>query len=164
MEQKLDSRLYVSMMVDSLKKKRDILVSVFGLTLDQEGLLKSKDMDADGFMTMVDSKGEYIDELGKLDDGFERLYNRFEAELISNRENYGNQIAQMKGLISDITDLSTRIQVMEKKNDERFRAYLSSEKAKIRMANNSRQTAMTYAQNMTDMHRPTDSYFINEKK
>ena len=162
MDQKQDSRLYVSMMVDSLKKKRDVLTSLFGLTLDQEALLRASELDADSFMGLVDSKGEYIDELDKLDEGFDRLYKRFEHEIIVNRDAYGTEISRMKDLISDITDLGSKIQVMEKKNDERFKLYIKNEKSRLRSASQSQQTAMAYAQNMIDGRNASGSLFINE--
>ena len=83
---------------------------------------------------------------------------------MSNQSMYGSEIDQMKSLIKEITGLSNDIQIIEKRNHERFGRYVSEERQKIRSANMCSQTAMTYVQNMAGYHKPGDSYFVNETK
>ena len=158
------SSAYISMMEDSLKKKKSVLEKVYDLSSRQNDFLCAETLDSDAFSESIDQKGKKIEELERLDSGFDKLYSDFEKELIENRAQYQKEIESMKKLIGEITDLSIKIQVLEKKNDEKFKDYLSSEKQRIRKANISQQTAMGYVRNMAESHKPGDSYFINEAK
>lgn len=159
-----ENQTYISMMEDSLRKKKSILTSLYDQTKEQEMLLSADEMDVDRFEKLLDEKGIGIDELNKLDDGFDSLYKKLEQELMGNQESYKEEISRMKSLITDVTDLGTKIQVLERKNHDRFQQYISSEREKLKAANKSQQTAMTYARNMSDRHKPGDSYFVNETK
>ena len=159
-----ENRTYINMMEDSLKKKKAILSTLYDQTKEQETLLADDTVDVDRFEELLNEKGIGIDELNQLDEGFDALYRKLEQELMGNQESYREEIGSMKRLITDVTDLGTKIQVLEKKNHDRFQQYISSEREKLRSANKSQQTAMTYAQNMSGRHKPGDSYFVNEKK
>lgn len=159
-----ENKTYISMMEDALQKKKSILASLYDQTLEQEKLLTDDTMDVDRFEKLLAEKGKGIDELNRIDDGFDSLYKRLEQELMGNQESYKEEIRHMKSLILDVTDLGTKIQVVEKKNHDRFQQYISSEREKLKAANKSQQTALTYARNMTDRHKPGDSYFVNETK
>ncbi len=56
------------------------------------------------------------------------------------------------------------MQVLEKKNHERFKQYVSDERLRLREASKQQQTVQTYAQNMVGAHKPGNSYFVNETK
>ncbi|MBQ6537887.1 MAG: flagellar export chaperone FlgN [Eubacterium sp.] len=156
--------IYAGMMTDSLKKKKEILQKLLAHTEEQEALLSSEEMDVDRFEALLDEKGKGIDELNKIDDGFDNLFGKMEAEFKSDPGAYADDIKIMKKLIGDVTDLGTKIQVIEKKNNDRFKKYLTTERQKLRESNRSQQTAMTYLQNMNGYHKPGDSYFVNETK
>ncbi len=155
---------YADMMVESLRKKKSILFQLYSNTEEQEELLKSDDMDVDRFTEITEEKGKYIDEMNSLDSGFDNLYHKLEKELALNRGSYLDEIEQMKKLINEITDISTKIQVVEKRNYERFQNYMKGEREKLKAANASQQTAMSYAKNMSGSHKPGNSYFVNETK
>lgn len=160
-----DNGVYVSMMTDSLQRKKDILTVLFDQTKEQEALLSSSDqMDVDRFEELLEEKGRGIDELNSLDNGFDGLFKKLGQELTVNRGAYEKEITRMKGLISDITELSSGITVLEKRNHDRFAAYISEERRKLREANRSQQTVQNYTQNMSGYHKPGASYFVNETK
>ena len=159
-----ENKTYISMMEDALRRKKTVLTTLYSQTQEQEILLGEDAMDVDRFEKLLDEKGVGIDELNKIDDGFDSLYKKLEQELMGNQDSYKEEIRRMKRLIEDVTDLGTRIQVLEKKNHDKFQKYISTEREKLKAANKSQQTAMTYARNMTDRHKPGDSYFVNETK
>ncbi len=158
-----EKRIYVEMMEDSLRQKKEILNLLYDQTKEQESLL-TEEMDVDRFEELLEEKGNGIDKLNKLDDGFDGLFKKLEKELTLNRGAYEEEINHMKKLIKEITELSASVQVTEKRNEERFQKYLKDERAKLREANKSQQTAMNYVQNMNGYHKPGDSYFVNETK
>ena len=159
-----NNRVYIGMMRDSLKTKKEILIRLLDRTKEQEELLSSEDMDVERFEELLEEKGDGIDELNRMDEGFDSLFKKLEQELKANRSEYEDEIKEMKKLIGDITDLSTKIQMTEKRNNEKFQKFLTDERKKIREGNKSQQTAMTYLQNMGGYHKPGDSYFVNETK
>ena len=159
-----NSKTYISMMADSLRRKKTVLTKLYEQTKEQESLLVDGAMDVDRFEELLEEKGSGIDELNRIDEGFDSLYKKLEQELLTNRGAYQKEIEEMKGLITEVTELGTQIQMMERRNHERFGQYISKEREKLRAANRSQQTAMNYVQNMADTHKPGNSYFVNEKK
>ncbi|MEE3466903.1 MAG: flagellar export chaperone FlgN [Eubacterium sp.] len=155
---------YISMMVKALQKKKTVLSSLYEQTKEQEQLLSEGQMDVDRFEDLLEEKGVGIGELNQIDAGFDSLYKKLEDELLVNQGLYQTEIGLMKELIQDITELGTQIQVLEKRNYERFQQYISGERGKLRAANRSQQTATTYASNMAGSHREGNSYFLNEVK
>lgn len=159
-----NEQAYVSMMVDSLQKKRDLLSDMLEQTKKQERLLLSDDVDADELEKTIAEKGTSLEQLDKLDNGFDALFKKLEKELLNDRVKYESEVRKMKELIKQITELGSGIQAMEKLNYERFQKYISGERTKIKKANMSQQTASTYARNMAGQHSLGNSYFVNETK
>jgi len=101
---------------DSLAKKKTILVQIEDENKTQENVLKTEPVSFDEFEATVDKKTELIDELNKLDQGFESVYDRIKESLIAQKENFKADIEDLKILVSDITDLSVSIQAQEARN------------------------------------------------
>ncbi len=164
MNSESNNHSYADMMVNSLIKKKETLLRLYEGTREQERLLKSDEMDVDRFSEITDEKGNDIEELNNLDAGFDNLYRKLEQELKQNKSQYLSEIEQMKSLITEVTDISSKIQVIEKNNYERFQLYMKNEREKLRKSNMSQQTAKNYAQNMLGSHKEGNSYFVNETK
>ena len=158
------SRVYVTMMVDTLKKKEQILRSLLQRTKEQETLLRSEELDQDEFSATIEAKGTEIDELNEIDEGFEALFQAVKQEITSNRDDYRSQIEAMQSLISEISDLGVQIQALEKQNSERFKMYLSDKRKEIHDFHVNNRTASNYYQNMANVHTTDQSYFFNEQK
>lgn len=158
------SQVYVTMMLDSLKKKESVLSSLVDITKKQDRLLSEENLDADEFDTTIDQKEVLITQINELDDGFERLYSDVKSELEVNRENYRKEIQMMQRQIGMISDLSVKIQTLENRNSEKMKKFLAREKDMIRSYHINNRTAATYYQNMANVHREDKSYFLNEKK
>lgn len=164
MESKAQNRVYVTMMVDSLKKKEKVLRSLLEMTEKQSALLKEEQLDADLFSTLIDQKGKEIEELDSLNDGFDRLFHSIKEELERNREDYREEIQTMQRLIAVVSELSVSVQAVESQNNERFKKFLAREKDAIKNFYVNNRTASSYYQNMANVHREDKSYFFNEKK
>ena len=94
-----DNGIYVSMMTDSLQKKKDILTDLYEQTKEQENLLSDGKMDVDRFEALIEEKGRGIDELNSLDNGFDSLFKKLGQELTVNRGAYEKEIIRMKGMM-----------------------------------------------------------------
>lgn len=155
---------YVSMMVDSLRKKQGILEYLLAKTREQEILLKDDEMDMDRFQAIIEEKGQKIDELGKIDEGFDALFRHVEREIKSNRMAYKDQIQTMQKLIQRVSELGIQIQALEQQNSGHFKVYLANQRKNIREKRMNNKTAADYYQNMANVHKPEQSYFFNETK
>ncbi len=156
------SKVYVSMLVDALKRKKKILKKLYSITKEQERLLKEEKLDTDAFSDSIEKKNNLIDELTQVDEGFDRLFKSVSDELKDNKTEYKEEIESMKELINDVSESGVQIQALEQQNSGHFKVYLANQRADIKRYNVNKRTASTYYKNMTNVHKPENSYFINE--
>ncbi len=164
MEQENNNSVYVNMMVDSLDRKKRILEYILVKTREQESLLKDEEMDPDAFQAIIDEKGEQIDELNKIDEGFDTLFSYVEKEIKENRMTYRKQIEQMQQLIGAVSELGIQIQALEHQNSGHFKVYLANQRKLIRDFNVNSRTTTSYYQNMANVPKTEQSYFFNKTK
>lgn len=156
--------VYVRMMLDVLKRKERILEELLGKTKEQEVLLKQEELDQERFRETLEEKGNRIDELNEIDEGFDTLFRKVEKEIVKHREFYRDSMMEMQNRIAIVSDLGLRIQALESQNRERLEIYLSSQRRRIRKFHVNNKTASNYYQNMANAHKPDQSYYFNEKQ
>jgi len=155
--------VYISLLEKSLEKKAIYLDELIKLTEEQETLISAGKLEDDRFDSIIDSKNELIKKIDELDGGFEQIYQRVKAELISNPEGYRAHIEELKELITDVTDKGVRLQVMERRNRDRIELYLRSKRDSIRNFKVNSKTASKYYSSFNKIGKD-DSYFFDEKK
>ena len=79
---------YIQVLTDSLRKKISLLDTISQINGEQKQLAAEKRMDLELFEETVKRKSDCIDELNKLDDGFQLVYDRVKPELQGNSEKY----------------------------------------------------------------------------
>ncbi len=156
--------VYVNMMVDTLQQKKVILEQLLHQTKEQEALLKDEEMDMDAFQKMIELKGEEIEKLNQMDEGFDTLFRHVEKEINENRMAYKSQIQKMQKLINEVSELGIQIQALEHQNSGHFKIYLANQKQAVKKFHTNNRTAASYYQNMANAHKPGNSYFFNETK
>ena len=116
----------------------------------EEELLKMKagGIDIDAFDATVDAKGNYIDELDKLNDGFESLFSQVKTEVDQNRQKYQAEIAALQEKIRTITALSSSIQAEEERNRKLVEQTFASTRKDIQLGKKSAKAALDYYHNM----------------
>ena len=164
MNEQSKNGVYVDMMCDALKRKKQILQVLLDQTRLQETLLRDEEMDPEQFNITIEKKGTQIEELNKIDEGFESLFKYVEKEITSNKLAYKEKIQKMQQLIGEVSELGIRIQALEHQNSVHFEVYLANQRKKIRDFHVSNKTASSYYQNMANVHKPDQSYFFNETK
>lgn len=164
MNNQSQNSIYVSMMSDTLKKKKQILLFLLQKTREQEILLKDEEMSMEAFNATIEEKGDKIEELNRLDEGFDALFQRVKEEIVSNRMAYKTQIQEMQKLLGEVSDLGIQIQALEHQNSGHFKVYLANQRKSIREFHVNHKTASSYYQNMANAHKPEQSYFFNETK
>ena len=157
-------RVYVDMMVDTLKRKKEILTFLYSKTKEQEILLKEEELNQEEFNKLVQEKGERIEQLEQMDEGFDRLFKQVEKEITTNREVYRKQIQTMQKIIASVGELGMKIQALEHQNSERFKIYLSTQRKSIRDFHRNNRTASTYYKNMASAQGAGQSHFFNQQK
>ena len=109
---------YIAIMLQSLKKKEQVLDEIIRLDDRQKDTLTDPECPFDVFDETVEAKSACIDQLNQLDSGFEKLYAQVAEELDQNREDYAKEIRDMQQCIRRVTDKSVKIQAQEARNKE----------------------------------------------
>lgn len=109
---------YLSIMLQSLEKKEEVLDEITRLNDLQKETLTDPERKVEEFDQTVEDKSACIEQLEKLDSGFEKLYAQVEQELAENRDAHADEIRQIQEKIRVITDKSVRIQAQEARNKD----------------------------------------------
>ncbi|MCM1133983.1 MAG: flagellar protein FlgN [Clostridium sp.] len=154
---------YLDILEDSLKKKKAVLESIEECNQAQSELLKGEKLDMEGFDALVDRKDAYIEELEKLDEGFETVYEQIKADLSQNKGAYAEQIKRLQALISQVTEKSVSIQAQESRNRDLVGAHFKKERETLGQGRRSSKAALSYYQNLNKAVRE-DSSIVDMKK
>ena len=138
----------LDMLEESLIKKIEIMKKIEEENALQKELLSADETDLEAFDKTLDKKGEYIDDLDKLDEGFQSLFDRVKAEVGNNKQAYADQIKRMQALIHEIMDRSASIEAEERRNKKLAEAYFSAEREKMATGKRSAAAAFNYYSTM----------------
>lgn len=154
---------YVEIMKDSLVKKIAVLEKISGQNKIQQELAKAEEFDYDVFGKTLEEKDKLIDEINRLDSGFQSIFDRVKEILESGREKYADDIKEMQRLISVITDKSADVMAEEKRNREAIMNRKDSLKKEVGVARATNKVAANYYKTMSKLN-VLDSQFIDAKK
>ena len=154
---------YIAVLKQSLAKKVEILDTICALNVEQKRMLEDPELEADELDENIRAKGALIEELAALDDGFEQVYDRVKEELISHKDQYAQDIAQMQDYISRITERSADIRAQEQRNKTLMQQKFSTVKKQIREVKRSRQAVNSYYRNMMKMNYVEPQFMDNKK-
>ena len=157
-----DTASYVEIMQKSLIRKDEVLQQIIELNREQKNALENPDLAPDDFDELVEKKGELIDQLDKLDSGFEKLFERMKEELEGKRELYAGQIRKMQESIRSITDKSVEVQAQEARNKDLMMQKFASVRKQAKTMRTNTQVADKYYQNMTKVNL-VDPQFMDTK-
>ncbi len=159
--------VYVTVLLDSLKKKIDILKKIYELTKEQNRILSEENIDkvdVVAFDNIVDKKTVLLEEMQKLDDGFDAIYKKVGIFLGENKEKYKSEILEMQNFIRVITDIGMQIQHIEMQNKTKFNTFIRNKRHAINDFKQSNRVATSYYQNMSNQHREWQAHFLDQKK
>ena len=72
----------------------------------------------EAFEKNVADKGEVVEKILQLDEGFNSVFNRIKEELQNNKKKYAKDIERLKTLVASVTELGVRIQAQELRNKQ----------------------------------------------
>ena len=149
---------YIQLLVDTLVKKHEVLSELMQITEKQQSIINNDSFDEDEFLKTISLKEEQINSLSELDRGFELIYDRSRDELNANRKEYASQITSLKELVTAVTDLSVKLQALEKRNRTKLETLLTNKRKNIKNSRLSNETVTSYYKNMSSKPE-TQSYF-----
>lgn len=154
---------YLTILEESLRKKNQILDEIQRICDYQSALLNSESIDYDKYDMYVDDKDVCIEQLNRLDEGFEQLYSKVREELQDNKSMYKDWINTAKELISQITEKSVAIQAQELRNKQTLENIFNKERAGLGKGKKSVKAAMDYYRNMSKTNVITSQYMDKKK-
>lgn len=134
---------------DSLDKKMDVLRRIQLYNREQEKSFTEGRADLEAFDRAIEEKDALIEELMKLDDGFEALFERISGELKENKQSYATQIAILQKKISEITEFSMSIQAQEARNKRLVEEFFSKERSRLGNERKGSKAAYDYYKSMS---------------
>lgn len=153
---------YMDMLVDCLEKKNQILDNLIVLNKKQTALIQDEEFSLSEFDKCVEEKGILIDNILKLDSGFEGLYNKVGKTVADNPSAYKEQLGRMQKLITEVTEKSVSIQAEEERNKAMIEKRFSREKNRIKSGRSQSKVAMDYYNSMNKLNH-VDSQFWDKK-
>ena len=159
-----NTNTYINILIDTLRKKEEILKSLLVKTEEQAALLEADEFETEAFDTIINDKDGLLEELKNLDDGFLDLYSRVGAELKNNTEAYAGQVKTAQELVRRQTEISAELTNAEERNKAKLAIRLSHGRQKIKEFKVGSKTAAAYYKNMSGKHQDGDSYFFNRQK
>lgn len=153
---------YMDMLVDCLEKKNQILDNLIVLNKKQTALIQDEEFSLSEFDKCVEEKGILIDNILKLDSGFEGLYNKVGKTVADNPSAYKEQLGRMQKLITEVTEKSVSIQAEEERNKAMIERRFSREKNRIKSGRSQSKVAMDYYNSMNKLNH-VDSQFWDKK-
>ncbi len=154
---------YLLIMIQSLKKKIQVLDSIIDANERQKTGLENPSLDPDDFDKIVEEKSKYIEHLDLLDQGFDKLFERVKEVLNNDRETYKNEIREMQALITTITEKSNKIQVQEARNKDLMTQKFAKIRKQAKTVRASQQAVNQYYKNMKKLNY-IDPQFMDNKK
>ncbi len=162
-EDRLTNTVYITLLIDSLKKKFKILEQLYEITKQQEGIIHAEKFSDERFMMTVSLKEEQLELLMQVDQGFEQLYHKIREELSSDPSRYKLEITNLQEYITRLTDLSVKLQALENRNKAGIELLFVQKKKEIKNARLNNKSVINYYQTMEKYHRE-QSFFYDKKK
>ena len=150
-------------LLQSLEKKNGILDEMIIQNKAQEELLKQENLDMDAFDKAIDRQSAYVEELDKLDNGFEAVYDRVRDELMHNKEQYRAEIAAMQKLIQAITDKIATLNAGNMRNKILAENQFKKQKQGIGSSVSKTKVARNYYNSMNHLNYVTPQFYDSKK-
>ena len=139
----------LTILSESLDRKLEVLQKIQEYNKRQEEVFSAEKVDIRQFDAAVEEKQHLIDEVVRLDDGFEILYEKLAKELEGNRERYASQIKELQAKVAKVTELSVSVQAQEARNKKLIESYFARERANIGQRRKNAKSAFDYYKSMS---------------
>ncbi len=150
-------------MIESLEKKNEVLDKVIELDKRQLSIALAEPFDVEQYDASMDEKGELIDALNKLDDGFMSTYELVRDDVQSNPKAYSEKVKKMQDLIRAATDKTVAIRTQEQRGKQAMQSAVNKKRNEIRSVKVSNAAAAKYYKSMSRIN-DIDPQLMDRKK
>lgn len=150
-------------LLQSLEKKNELLDRMIAQNRAQEQILKQEEFDMDAFDEAIDQQTSCVEELDKLDRGFEAVYDRVREELIGNKVRYRSEIARMKEQIQQITDKIVTLNAGNMRNKMLAENQFKKRQNAIGTGMSKNRVAKNYYNSMNNLNFVSPQFYDNKK-
>ena len=150
-------------LLQSLEKKNRLLDQMILQNGIQEEILKQEEFDMDAFDAAIDQQSAYVEQLDKLDQGFESVYDRVREDLIENKERYRNEISRMKEQIQQITDKIVTLNAGNMRNKMLAENQFKKKRQEIGTGASQNRVARNYYNSMNNLNYVSPQFYDNKK-
>ena len=157
------NRSGAQILLQSLEKKNALLDQMILQNSVQETILKQEEFDMDAFDAAIDQQSTYVDELDKLDRGFEAVYDRLREDIIVNKDRYRTEILRMKEQIQQITDKIVTLNAGNMRNKMLAENQFKKKKSEIASGTSKNRVATNYYNSMNNLHYVSPQFYDNKK-
>ena len=150
-------------MIQSLKKKEEVLDSMIRINQRQKEELDNPSLDPDDFDATFAEKEKLIEQLDTLDNGFQELFEKIREDLTQHQAEYRDEIAQMQECIRRLTAKSADIQTQETRNKALMEQKFASVRRQVKEVRKSQKIVNQYYKNMMKTNY-VEPQFTDKKK
>lgn len=154
---------YLDTMIKGLESKKIILNDLYELSEKQRLVVSEEDINWDEFDKLVDIKADKVEELEKIDNGFDAVYNRVREDINFDKNKYKDYIVSIQKLISDVTEKSTSLMALEQRNKAIIESSFSNSKKQIGQNKKTSAVAANYYKSMSRINY-IDPQLMDSKK
>lgn len=154
---------YLQIMIESLEKKNEVLDKVIALDKRQLAIALDQPFDMELYDASMDEKGELIDELDKLDEGFTSTYELVRDTVQANPKAYAEKVQKMQDLIRIATEKSVTIKAQEQRGKQAMQSAMNQKRKEIRSMKVTNAAAAQYYKSMSRIN-DVDPQLMDKKK
>lgn len=154
---------YLQILIESLEKKNIVLDKVIELDRLQAEISAHQPMDMQEYDKTMDQKGELIDEINRLDDGFTSTYERIKDTVQGEPLKYREQVLVLQELIRKAVEKGVTIEAQEKRNRAALEMVFRMKRQEIKQMKVSSSAAITYYKSMSRINT-VDPQLMDRKK
>lgn len=157
----MDSLLQI--LQDSLRQKLEILAAIEVKSRQQAELLTNPDVSLEVLDQNMDEKAVLVEEISKLDAGFEVLYESIREELIGNKDAYKEQIMAIQAYVAGIMDRSASIEAIESRNKAAIEMIFQNRRKTLQHKKAASSVARQYQKTAKSLN-VVNPHFVDSKK
>lgn len=159
----MDTGNYLNIMLDSLIKKEDLLKQIVNYNEQQQQIVTAAEFDEEAFEHNISEKGELVEEILRLDEGFNSVFNRVKEDLQQHKSRYSEALVKLKELVTSVTDLGVQIQAQELRNKQLVEKRFAQMRKELSNAKRTTSKANAYYKNANKLNN-YESHFLDQKK
>lgn len=153
----------LQLLIEALEKKERILRQILDKSKIQLNVAEAETLDVERFDKLVDDKASLLDEMVKLDEGFDSTYQRVKDELLTQKDKYKKEIVVLQKLIENGVDLGARISAAETRTKNKLSVSLARSKKELVQKRVSTKVASDYYKTSNNF-KHASSFFLDKKK